>query len=78
MKLSFKIGKREMAQRKARSVRIHQFGGPEVLRIEDVIVGMPGLGEVRLNIRAIGLNRTEITLPRNHPFQPLSVGKQPE
>jgi NADPH:quinone reductase-like Zn-dependent oxidoreductase len=78
MKLSFKIGKREMAQRKARSVRIHQFGGPEVLRIEDVIVGMPGLGEVRLNIRAIGLNRTEITLRSGRspskPSLPTSIG----
>jgi NADPH:quinone reductase-like Zn-dependent oxidoreductase len=45
-----------------RSVRIHEFGGPEVLRIEDVVVGEPGAGEVRLRIHAIGLNRTELTL----------------
>jgi NADPH:quinone reductase-like Zn-dependent oxidoreductase len=51
-----------MAERKTRSVRIHQFGGPEVLRIEDTVVSAPGLGEVRLDIRAIGLNRTEVTL----------------
>jgi NADPH:quinone reductase-like Zn-dependent oxidoreductase len=51
-----------MTERKARSVRIHELGGPEVLRIEDVVVPSPGLGEVRLNVHAIGLNRTEITL----------------
>ncbi len=51
-----------MAERKTRSVRIHQFGGPEVLHIEDTVVSAPGLGEVRLDIRAIGLNRTEVTL----------------
>ena len=45
-----------------RSVRIHEFGGPEVLRLEDVVVGEPGAGEVRLRIHAIGLNRTELTL----------------
>ncbi len=45
-----------------RSVRIHEFGGPEVLRIEDVEVEEPGEGEVRIRIRAIGINRTEITL----------------
>jgi NADPH:quinone reductase-like Zn-dependent oxidoreductase len=45
-----------------RSVRIHEFGGPEVLRLEEVVVGEPGVGEVRLRIHAIGLNRTELTL----------------
>jgi NADPH:quinone reductase-like Zn-dependent oxidoreductase len=35
-----------------RSVRIHQFGGPEVLRIEDVEVEEPGDGEVRIRIVA--------------------------
>jgi len=45
-----------------RSVRIHEFGGPEVLRIEEIEVEEPGEGEVRIRIRAIGINRTEITL----------------
>jgi NADPH:quinone reductase-like Zn-dependent oxidoreductase len=40
-------------------VRIHQHGGPEELRIEDLEVGNPGPGEVRLKIEAIGLNRSE-------------------
>lgn len=45
-----------------RSFRIHEFGGAEVLQIDDVEVGAPGPGEIRLRIHAIGLNRTEITL----------------
>jgi NADPH:quinone reductase-like Zn-dependent oxidoreductase len=61
-----------------RSVRIHEFGGPEVLRIEDVVVGDPGAGEVRLRIHAIGLNRTELTLRSGRsplkPVLPSSVG----
>ncbi len=44
----------------SRSVRFHEFGGPEVLKIEDVVVANPGPGEVRLRIKAIGLNRSEI------------------
>jgi NADPH:quinone reductase-like Zn-dependent oxidoreductase len=45
-----------------RSVRIHEFGGPDVLHVEDVAIQEPNAGEVRLRIHAIGLNRTEITL----------------
>ncbi len=40
-------------------VRVHQLGGPEVLQLEDVEVGAPGAGEVRLAMEAIGLNRSE-------------------
>jgi NADPH:quinone reductase-like Zn-dependent oxidoreductase len=40
-------------------VRIHAQGGPEVLRIEDLEVGAPGAGDMRLHIEAIGLNRSE-------------------
>lgn len=42
-----------------RVVRFHEFGPPEVLRIEDLEVGDPGPGEMRLRIEAIGLNRAE-------------------
>jgi NADPH:quinone reductase-like Zn-dependent oxidoreductase len=40
-------------------VQIHEQGGPEVLRLEDLDVGAPGPGEVRVRIEAIGLNRSE-------------------
>jgi NADPH:quinone reductase-like Zn-dependent oxidoreductase len=40
-------------------VRIHEQGPPEVLRIEDLEVGAPAAGEVRVRIEAIGLNRSE-------------------
>jgi NADPH:quinone reductase-like Zn-dependent oxidoreductase len=43
----------------AKVVRVHQQGGPEQLRIEDLPVGDPGPGEVRVKIEAIGLNRSE-------------------
>jgi NADPH:quinone reductase len=38
------------------AIRIHEHGGPEVLRYEDVEVGRPGPGQVRLKQSAIGLN----------------------
>jgi len=40
-------------------VRIHQNGGPEQLQIEELEVGAPGAGEVRLRMQTIGLNRSE-------------------
>lgn len=38
------------------AIRIHETGGPEVLRLEEVTLGTPGPGEVRLRHTAIGLN----------------------
>ncbi len=43
----------------ARIVRFHQIGGPEVLKIEQVDVPPPGPGEVRIAVKALGLNRAE-------------------
>ncbi len=40
----------------ARAIRIHDHGGPEKLKFEDVDVGDPGPGEVRLRQRAAGIN----------------------
>ena len=40
----------------AHAIRFHQPGGPEVLRWEEVAVGNPGPGQVRLQHEAIGLN----------------------
>ncbi|OCP19185.1 MULTISPECIES: zinc-dependent alcohol dehydrogenase family protein [unclassified Ensifer] len=46
----------------ARVVRFHEHGGPEVLRIEDRDVAAPGPGEVRIRVKALGLNRAEALL----------------
>ena len=40
----------------AHAIRMHQTGGPDVLRFEEVAVGDPGPGQVRLRHRAVGLN----------------------
>ena len=40
----------------ATAIRVHEVGGPEVMRVEEVAVGDPGPGEVRLRHTAIGVN----------------------
>src|SRR5690606_15522426 len=37
-------------------IRIHQHGGPEVMKFEDVDIPQPGAGEARIRQTAIGLN----------------------
>lgn len=43
----------------ARQVRFDRIGGPEVMRFVEVEVPEPAAGEVRIAVRAIGLNRAE-------------------
>lgn len=42
-----------------KAVRFYETGGPEVLKIEEVLVPEPKQGEVKLRVQAIGLNRAE-------------------
>ncbi|WP_170343020.1 quinone oxidoreductase family protein [Ruegeria arenilitoris] len=44
----------------ARTVVIHETGGPEVLKIEDRPLGDPGPGEVRIRHHACGLNFIDV------------------
>ncbi len=43
-----------------RAIRIHQTGGPDVLQWEQVSVGEPGPGQVRLQQSACGLNYIDV------------------
>jgi len=43
-----------------KAIRIHETGGPEVLRWEDVEVGDPGPGLVRIRHTAVGLNFIDV------------------
>ncbi len=38
------------------AIRIHETGGPEKLRVDDVPVPAPGAGELRLRVEAAGVN----------------------
>jgi NADPH:quinone reductase len=43
----------------SRIVRFHRTGGPEVLQFDELDIGPPKVGEVRIRVRALGLNRAE-------------------
>lgn len=64
----------------AKAIRVHTYGGPEVLRYEDVAVGDPGPGQVRIRQRAVGVNyidvyhRTGLYPQPSMPFIPGSEG----
>lgn len=58
----------------AKAVRFYETGGPEVLRFEDVEVGDPGPGQVRIRHVAVGLNYAD-TYFRNGTYPvPLPSG----
>ncbi|MBO6562514.1 MAG: quinone oxidoreductase [Nisaea sp.] len=44
----------------AHAIMIHEQGGPEVMRYEEVSVGAPGPGEVRLRQTCVGLNYIDV------------------
>lgn len=43
-----------------KAIRVHELGGPEVLKWEDVDIGEPKEGEVRVKNKAIGLNFIDV------------------
>lgn len=43
-----------------KAIRIHEQGGPEVMKWEDVQVGDPGPGEARVRHKAVGLNFLDV------------------
>jgi NADPH2:quinone reductase len=58
------------------AIRVHRYGGPEVLHFEEVEVGDPGPGQVRIRQMAVGLNfidvygRTGLYAQPSLPFIP--------
>lgn len=67
-----------MAKEIARVVRFHALGGPEVLKMGEEPIPEPGKGEVRLRVKAIGLNRAEVMFRRGQylesPALPSKLG----
>ena len=42
-----------------KAIRVHEFGGPEVLQLEEVPTPQPGAGQVLVRMHAIGVNPVE-------------------
>ena len=42
-----------------KAIRVHEFGGPEVLKLEEVPDLEPGKGQVVVEVRAVGVNPVE-------------------
>jgi len=63
-----------------KAIRIHQFGDPSVMQLQDVPDPQPGAGQVVVRLHAIGVNpvetyiRTGIYGPRTFPFTPGADG----
>jgi NADPH2:quinone reductase len=53
-----------------KAVRIHEDGGPEVLRYEDVEDPVAGPGEVLVSLRAAGLNHLDVWVRKGLPSVP--------
>ncbi|HKR89519.1 MAG TPA: NADP-dependent oxidoreductase [Phenylobacterium sp.] len=52
-----------------KAVRIHQFGGPETLQVEDLPMPQPGQGEVRIRVMAASVNPVDYKV-RNGGYLP--------
>ena len=52
------------------AVRIHEDGGPEVLRYEDVADPVAGPGEVLIELRAASLNHLDLWVRKGLPSVP--------
>ena len=42
-----------------KAIRVHEFGGPEVLRVEELPTPQPGPGQVLVKLHAVGVNPVE-------------------
>ncbi len=64
-----------------KAIVVHEYGGPEALKWEDVAIGAPGPGEARVKNAAVGINFVDVynrtglyKPPGGLPFTPGSEG----
>jgi NADPH2:quinone reductase len=60
---------------KAKAIRVHEHGGPEVLKLEETELRAPGPGEAAVRIEAVGVNFIDVyhrtgLYPNPLPFTP--------
>ena len=61
-----------------KSIRVHQFGGLDALKVEDVPVPEPGEGEARVKVEVIGVNFLDIyqRMGRYQGAMPFTLGQE--
>ena len=59
----------------AKVIRFHQVGGPDVLKLEHVEIPAPAPSEVRLRVKAIGVNRIDAVFRMGHFEKPVFPSK---
>lgn len=61
-----------------KAVRVHQYGGLEALKYEDIPVPEPGEGEARVKVEAVGVNFIDIyhRIGRYQGSLPLTLGQE--
>jgi NADPH:quinone reductase-like Zn-dependent oxidoreductase len=66
----------EAAQQTMKAIRVHEFGGPEVLKYEDVPIPAPAEGEMLVRVFAAGVNPVDAAIRQGRfgrrpvPFTP--------
>lgn len=59
-----------------KAIRVHQFGDPQVMKLEEVPDPKPGSGQLAVRVKAVGINPVETYVragkygPRQFPFTP--------
>jgi NADPH:quinone reductase-like Zn-dependent oxidoreductase len=64
------LGSRHATIVPVKAVRIHEDGGPEVLRYEDAPDPVPGTGQVLIELRAASLNHLDLWVRKGLPSVP--------
>jgi len=59
-----------MSTNRMRAIRLHAFGGPEVLRLEDAPVPVPKPGEALVRVHAVGVNPPDWYLREGYRMLP--------
>ncbi|NOU28360.1 MAG: NADP-dependent oxidoreductase, partial [Polyangiaceae bacterium] len=59
-----------MPTKTMKAIRLHAYGGPEVLRYEDAPVPEPRPGEVRIRVHAVGINPPDWYLREGYKMLP--------
>lgn len=59
------------------ATRQYEFGGPDVLRYQEVPDPAPGDGQVLIAVEAAGVHLVDTTIRRGEPFGPVGVAELP-